>query len=44
MGQMIIDVEAFLETGGPVLNVIGIFVVLIPFLVISYRDQIRERT
>ena len=27
-----------------VLNVIGIFVVLIPFLVISYRDQIRERT
>ena len=27
-----------------VLNVIGIFVVLIPFLVISYRDQLRERT
>lgn len=27
-----------------VLNVIGIFVVLIPFLVISYKDQIRERT
>ena len=26
-----------------VLNVIGIFVVLIPFLVISYKDQIRER-
>ena len=26
-----------------VLNVIGIFVVLIPFLVVSYRDQIAER-
>lgn len=28
MGQMIIDVEAFLETGGPVLNVIGLVTVV----------------
>lgn len=26
-----------------VLNVLGVFVVLIPFLVVSYRDQIKER-